>query len=64
MHLGQKLGHAGLVEHAGEPADAPTTISSGAQLRPASAEGCQRPANSTPKVMAMTASISGLLMPI
>ena len=46
------------------PPDAPTASRSGAQLRPASAEGCQRPANSTPSVMAMAASISGLLMPI
>ncbi len=32
--------------------------------RPASADGWQRPANSTPTVMAMAASISGLEMPI
>ena len=46
------------------PPAAPTASSSGAQLRPTSAEGCQRPANSTPSVMAIAASISGLEMPM
>ncbi len=46
------------------PPAAPTAIRSGAQLRPTSAEGCQRPANSTPSVTASAVSIRGLEMPM
>ena len=46
------------------PPAAPTASNSGAQARPASAEGCHRPANSTPSVTASTASISGFEMPM
>ena len=62
--LGQKLGHAGLVEHAAQAAG---RADGEQQRRPAAAgqaDGCQRPANSTPNVMAMAASISGLEMPM